>query len=160
MTDREYTLTEFYRYLKLDIWRQGQVQGWGRIEKVRIPKEAAGEKIDFHAKSLKSYRSSSLVKKQLGLGLYLLDLIPVRKNEATGETVQLAVIAVCRHVLDKAEAVHCLKITGGAGFEEMKNALLSQQPVPPVRRRKSIYRKKPSKVRYENVPVNAYTRKY
>ncbi len=160
MAGKEYALQEFYRYLKLDIWRQGQVRGWGRIEEVRIPKGAAGEKIDFHTKPLNAYRASSLIRKQLASGIYLLGLIPVRKDETAGETIQLAIIAVCRNVMDKTEAIHCLKITGKAGFDEIRQAMLTGQAPPQKRRHKSPYRKKPSRAVFDNAPVNSYTRKH
>lgn len=141
MTGKEYTLQEFYLHLKLDIWRWGQVAGWGLVEKVTIDKDSVDKKIDFHTRSLKSYYSSSLIKKQLGLGIYLLDLVPIKQNQESGKAVSLAVIAVCRNVIDKKETVHCLKITSKAGFKDIKNTILTGQPSQQVRRRKSSLRR-------------------
>lgn len=141
MTGKEYTLQEFYLHLKLDIWRWGQVAGWGLVEKVTIDKDSVDKKIDFHTRSLKSYYSSSLIKKQLGLGIYLLDLILLKNDVERGEMVSLAIVAIGRNVIDKKETIHSLKITSTAGFKDIKNTILTGQPSQQVRRRKSSLRR-------------------
>ncbi len=138
---KEYTLQEFYLRLKLDIWRWGQVAGWGLVEKVTIDKDSVDKKMDFHTRSLKSYRTSSLIKKQLGLGIYLLDLILLRHNAESGETVSLAIVAIGRNVMDKKETIHCLRVTSKIAFNDLKNTILTGQPSRPVRKRRSSLRR-------------------
>ncbi len=138
---KEYTLQEFYLRLKLDIWRWGQVAGWGLVEKVTIDKDSVDKKMDFHTRSLKSYRTSSLIKKQLGLGIYLLDLILLRHNAESGETVSLAIVAIGRNVMDKKETIHCLRVTSKIAFNDLKNTILTGQPSLPVRKRRSSLRR-------------------
>lgn len=138
---KEYTLQEFYLRLKLDIWRWGQVAGWGLVKKVTIDKDSVDKKMDFHTRSLKSYRTSSLIKKQLGLGIYLLDLILLRHNAKSGETVSLAIVAIGRNVMDKKETIHCLIVTSKIAFNDLKNTILTGQPSLPVRKRRSSLRR-------------------
>lgn len=138
---KEYTLQEFYLRLKLDIWRWGQVAGWGLVEKVTIDKDSVDKKMDFHTRSLKSYRTSSLIKKQLGLGIYLLDLILLSHNAESGETVSLAIVAIGRNVMDKKETIHCLRVTSKIAFNDLKNTILTGQPSLPVRKRRSSLRR-------------------
>jgi hypothetical protein len=144
----------------LDIWRLGQVAGWGSVEKLDTGKDSLNEKIEFHTRSLKSYKSSSLMKKQLSSGLYLLDFIPLRQNKDTGETVSLLIVAVCRNILDKKDAIYCLKVRSKAGSEDIKHIVLPGQTIPKKRRSQYSYRKKPSRATFENIPVNAQPRKH
>jgi hypothetical protein len=133
MIDGKYTIAELYLSLKLDIWRQGDVDGWGLVEKLPVFEDKSVNIVSV--KPAKDYLSSFLIKKHLDIGLYLLDLYLLEKNEP-GETVSIAVIAVCQTTMEHLKSVTYLKITNALKLEELQT-IVSENPTVP--RKKTSY---------------------
>jgi hypothetical protein len=114
--NRLYTPEEFYQSLKLDIWHFGRVSAWGRVEKI----SAADLPIR------KNYGQSSIIKRHLGTGLYLLDLYLQETDRWSENKVYIAVIAVCRTTLDHIQTVHYLRAVNNMTMTDLKDFIYNK----------------------------------
>jgi hypothetical protein len=122
MIDGRYTIAELYLLLKMDIWRQGDVVGWGRVEKLSVDADGKTNKVyTGSVKSARNYVLSPLIKRHLTTGLYLLDLYLSEKNRETGENIYIAVIAVCRTTIEHLKSVFYLKISNKMDLTEFQD---------------------------------------
>ncbi|NDV78485.1 hypothetical protein [Dysgonomonas sp. 511] len=139
-----YTIQEFYLLLKLDLFRGGKVGNWGYISQGNING-------CFLRKPFEDYENQSYAKAQLNIGLYLLDLYPISKHE------HIMVISVCRTTLSYKEKVYVLKLSGNYGFDETRTAIEDSSL---SKRRRSVFRKKAGRARFDGSPLNAIERRH
>lgn len=143
-----YTISEFYLLLKLGIFRGGNVANWGYIshDKGVLP---------LLRKLPETYRDE-LYKKQLGTGLYLLDIYLHNKYRSKlGEYI--LVISVSRMAIPGKEYTYILKLISEHDTHYLKTAvtkgILS-------RKRTSVFRKKPGRAIFDSKPFNSIERKH
>ncbi|MDR2805003.1 MAG: hypothetical protein LBB85_05075 [Dysgonamonadaceae bacterium] len=153
MDGKEYALQEFCLLLKLGVWQSGMVAGWGRVEIATVAADDITGRGFFIRKPMEMYRRSPLIKKQLGLGLFLLDSYCLTRTNTAKESIHIAVIAVCRATIDRIEALYCLRITNRSdslveSFDSSGRHYF--------RKRKTVR----ASNRIDTSPLNSYTRKY
>jgi hypothetical protein len=167
MTTQEHSFSTFHLYLKLGLWRSGQVSGWGRIETVSVSSDGTTDKGFFIRKSPEDSLRSPRINKPLAPGLFLLDMYSLTANSVLQESVHVAVIAVCKATMDSVEAIHCLRITSRTNAQQFRKAVQNATGSPEqmdVRSASGYYRRKRKHTRTGNridtSPIHAYTRKY
>ncbi|MFV0332166.1 MAG: hypothetical protein ACK5KL_20440 [Dysgonomonas sp.] len=143
-----YTIPEFYMMLKLGLFRSGKIGNWGYVS---INKEPL-----YLKKTLCGYQNQPYAKKQLGIGLYLLDLYLLERNNNNQGTYMM-VISVCRTSLDYKEKIYVLKLESIHNVADVKEAVLSGNL---SRKRKSIFGRKSRKATFDASPINSVPRKY
>jgi hypothetical protein len=142
-----YTIQEFYLMLKLGLFRSGKVGNWGYIS---INKEPL-----YLKKPLEEYQNRLYAKKQLGIGLYLLDFYLLEKG-ADNRGVHMMVVSVCRTLSDK-ERIYVLKLAGTHDATYLKEAVTNGNL---SRKRKSVFRREPKKSTFDASPLNSVPRKH
>lgn len=157
--DREYTITDLYLYLKLNIWRSGRVARWGHVSKVDVNKDNSTNSAYYVSNPLDSYTSFSPAK-QLNTGLYLLDLQLVKRDVWNRKLVYLAIIAVCRTTMAKIETIHCLQITNSMELGAFCNLLTDNPAQSSKRKRKSPFRVGTTPRTFDSSPINSVRRKH
>lgn len=143
-----YTISEFYLMLKLGLFRNGKVGNWGYL--------SVNRELLCLGKPPEEYRGQLYAKKQLGTGLYLLDLYLLEKG-GNNRRVYMMVIAVCRTTLRHKEKIYVLKLTGIHNVAEIEEAVGSGSL---SRKRKSVLRRKPGKAAFDSSPLNSVPRKH
>ena len=138
-----YTIQEFYLLLKLGIFRNGKVGNWGYVSSGSINEF-------FLKKNQKEYRNQNYAKKQLGIGIYLLDLYQLEKQNNQG--VFIMFIATCRTTLSQKEKIYRLRLTSVFLVNDVK---LATEEGTLSRKRKSIFRKSPLRRRIDASPINS-----
>jgi hypothetical protein len=138
----DYTISEFHTLLKLNLFKSGKVWNWGYVSICDNPL--------YLKKPLTEYQNQSYAKKQLGIGLYLLDLYLLQND------LYVMIITVCRTDINHKEKIYALKLSSTLPVDAIKNAI--QESVPYV---SSFTRKKTTTHRrIDTSPINSYTRKY
>lgn len=143
-----YTISEFYLLLKLGIFREGNVANWGYLSynKIILP---------LLRKPVESYRNE-LYKKQLGTGLYLLDIYLNNKNSSNlGEYI--LVISVSNMNIPSREKIYILKLTSQNDTQYLKTAITEGTL---SRKRTSFFRKKLRRATFDSKPFNSIERKH
>lgn len=156
---KEYTVTDLYLQLKLDIWRSGRVSRWGHVEKINVRSDNSTNSGYYIPKALKSYSSFSPAK-QLGIGLYLLDLHLVKRDVWNRQLVYIAVIAICRSTMAKIETIHCLQITNSIELGALHNLITDNPAQSSKRKRKSPFRVSRTPRTFDSSPINSVPRKH
>jgi hypothetical protein len=144
-----YTIQEFYLMLKLGLFRNGKVGNWGYISSGDINR-------CFLKRPLTEYQNRLYAKKQLGIGLYLLDLYLLEKADNNRGTY-IMIISVCRTTLSHKEKIYILRLAGIHPVANTKEAIISGSL---SRKRKSIFARKPGKATFDASPLNSVPRKY
>jgi len=144
-----YSIAEFYLLLKLGLFRGGNVGNWGYILNCNRSPIILRKSIDQYYKQL-------YAKKQLNTGLYLLDVYPSEKY-GNNQGVYIVIISVCRTNLFNKEKIYILKLISPHNIADI-NILLNEEAI--IKKRKSIFRKKPTRRIFDSRPLNSITRKY
>lgn len=158
----KYSISDFYLLLKLGLFRSGNVSGWGYLS-------VNGIRSCFLRKPPEAYTDNYRAKKQLGIGIYLLDLYLWQKSINDRDTYIL-VISVNRNILSHNTKVYVLKLRScneitdtadireaveESAFSSFYDSSSSSYPDRRPRRRKSIFRKRPNKPGFDFSPLNA-----
>lgn len=159
INDKEYTVTDLYLRLKLDIWRSGRVARWGYVKKVDILKDNSTDSAYYIPKSLNSYTSFSPAK-QLGIGLYLLDLHLVKRDVPNRRIVYLAIITVCKTTMAQIETIHCLQITNSMEPAALQKLITDNPAQASMRKRKSPFRVSTTPRTFDASPIHSVRRKH
>lgn len=154
---KEYTVTELYQWLKLDIWRSGRVIRWGHVKKVAVRSDHSTVGGYFLPKALSSYNSFSLAK-QLAVGVYLLDFRLVKKDVLNKQIVSQVLIAVCRTTMAQLQTIHCLEITNTLELSELRSLISDNPPQISMRKRKSPFSAKRTPRTFDSSPFNSIRR--
>ncbi|WP_165042173.1 hypothetical protein [Dysgonomonas sp. ZJ709] len=158
INDKEYTVTDLYLRLKLDIWRSGRVARWGHVKKVDIQKDNSTSTAYYIPKPLNSYNSFSLAK-QLATGLYLLDLHLVKRDVWNKQLVYIAIIAICRSTMAQIQTIHCLQVTNSLELGIFRNLITDNPAQASMRKRKSPFRVSKTPRTFNASPINATPRR-
>lgn len=141
-----YSISEFYLLLKLGIFRGGKVDGLGSVS-------CSDANTAFLRKPLAEYQRKVYFKKQLGTGLYLLDLYPLEKRDNRGAHIMV----VCRTTLSYKEKIYVLKLTGTSNVSDIKATVENGTS---ARKRKPVFGRKKRKSTFDSSPLNSVRRKY
>ena len=159
ISNKEYTITELYLYLKLDMWNSGRVARWGHVKKVDIENDNSTNTGYYLPKVLNSYTSFSPAK-QLGIGLYLLDLYLVKRDVWNRQLVYLAVIAVCQTTMAHIKTVYCIEITNSIELGALRELMTDNPAQSSMRKRKSPFRVSRTPRTFDSSPINSIRRKH
>lgn len=169
--NNRYTITDFYLFLKLGLWKTGSVANWGSISNVLVYRKVNNSGfVSLGNKSL-TQRDSPLVtkrpvsyyqnllypKKQLGIGIYLLDFYLLAKNNYNKESNYMMVISTCRSNLENKEYIYYLKVTNYLDILNFKAAIDNQET---AQKRTSLFRRSISYRRPDTSPLHSVRRKY
>jgi hypothetical protein len=103
-------IQQFYLLLKLGIFKSGKVADWGYVS-------LDSRRRCFLRKSVAQYELRPLIKKQLDVGLYLLDLYLLEKNDH--RNTHIMVVSVHRAAAAQTK-VYVLRLTTLHKAEEVK----------------------------------------
>lgn len=156
---KEHSITELYLYLKLDIWRSGRVANWGHVKKTDIKSDKSTASGYFVSKTLDRYTSFSPAK-QLGIGLYLLDLHLVKRDISNRKTVCLAIVAVCKTTMAQIEMIHCLQIINSMEPGALQKLITDNPAQASMRKRKSPFRVSTTPRTFDASPIHSVRRKH
>lgn len=149
MVKDSYNIPELYRMLKLGLFKSGKITKRGYLSSGTINE-------CFLRKPLNEYNEQIYAKKQLAIGLYLLDLFQLaidKNNKAT----YILVICVCRTNLNYKEKIYVLRLSHiPLGTDII--ALISGEIV--IRKYKSVFRKKLGRSFFDASPLNSVSRKH
>lgn len=107
MKEKEYTLSAFYLLLKLGLWHSGKVFKWGYVETCNRDNAYVDKMcIPF----FRTKPKFPLAKKQLGIGIYLLNTSLVEQNVITNDITHIVEIAVCKTTMAYVESIYYLKV--------------------------------------------------
>ncbi|GHT41259.1 hypothetical protein FACS189437_07940 [Bacteroidia bacterium] len=153
--ERLTTLSDFYLFLKLGLWKTGTVSGWGRIDLI------SGDDSDSYwlKKNPELYQNPLLPKKWLRTGIYLLDLYLSAQSPGRSKTY-ICVLSVNPSGLEKKEQLYFLKIINSPNAAVVPATVLKGQMTSEST---DYYRKKRRKGgsrRLDTSPLNSYQRKY
>lgn len=143
-----YTIQEFYLMLKLGLFKSGKVGNWGYVSINSNPL--------YLKKSIDKYQDQLYAKKQLGIGLYLLDLYLLERNN-NNQGAYIMVVSVCRTTLNYKEKIYVLKLESIHNVADIKDAIVSGSL---SRKRKSVFGRKSRKATFDASPLNSVRRKY
>ena len=141
---KEYTIQEFYLLLKLGIFQSGKVGDWGYI--------STDSSLCVLKKTVTEYENRPLIKKQIGVGLYLLDLYLLEKDKF--RNTHIMVVSVYRAATAQTK-VYVLKLITAQKVEEVKSAI--QENASLTNTQKYVYKIKPSK---QTVAVGKVSKKH
>lgn len=145
-----YTISEFYLMLKLGFFKSGKVEDRGYF--------TSGEMNNiFLTKSLDQYQRQLYAKKQLAIGLYLLDFFLLKKE--SNFATYIFVISVCNTTLNNKEKIYVLKLSKASVDTDINtfiDTLFSKQPIK-KRKRRSLFRGK-SRLGYDSILLYKYKR--
>jgi hypothetical protein len=153
--ERLTTLSDFYVFLKLGLWKTGNVSGWGRID--LISSDAAGSYL--LKKNPEQYQNPLLPKKWLRTGIYLLDLYLSDQRPGQSKTC-IVVLSVRQSGWERKEQLYFLKIISSQNAAVVPATILKEQMTSEST---DYYRKKRRKGgsrRIDTSPLNSYQRKY
>jgi hypothetical protein len=157
--NKEYTVTDLYQHLKLDIWRSGRVAGWGDVRKVNVRSDNTVSTGYHIAKPLSSYSPFSPAK-QLGTGLYLLDLQSVKRDVWNRQLVYIAIIAVCKSTMSHIQTIHCLQITNSLESGALRKLMTDNPAQASIRKRKPLFRTGKTPRAFDSSPLHSVRRKH
>lgn len=165
MAGREYTLSDFYLYLKLGIWQTGMVEGWGLTRKVDVYPDGKTNKGCFVIKQPDEYKQVGMTETKLRPGLNLLDmhLLDIRQTDRYNNKYKiynyLIVISECRLKGTFEENIYYLKVTNYQTLEQFRKIINSDERV--IRRSNwSPIKPKHRVSRFDSSPLNSVRRKY
>ena len=157
--NKQYNVTELYLYLKLGIWRSGRVANWGHVEKVEVKSDNSTAGGYYVSKALDRYCAFSDAK-QLGIGLYLLDLHLVKRDVRNNRIVYLAIIAVCKTTMAQIETIYCLQITNSIELGALQKLITDNPAQSTMRKRKSPFRVSKTPRTFDSSPIHSVRRKH
>lgn len=143
------SISEFYLMLKLGFFKSAKVENRGYFSISSINEH-------FLRKPLSAYQDQYYAKKQLAIGLYLLDSYLLSKSSSNTATY-LLIIAVCQTTLEHKENIYIVKVSD-IGIETDVISLLNEG-VPATKKRKSVFRKRSRKPYFDSSPLNSVPRK-
>ena len=133
---KDYTIQEFYLLLKLGIFQSGKVGDWGYVS-------SDSSSLCILKKSVSEYENRPLTKKQLGVGLYLLDLYLLEKDKY--RNTHIMVVSVYRATTGQAK-VYVLKLITGQKTEEVKTAITESSSSVSKGQQRTLYSIKPKRM--------------
>lgn len=136
--ETKYSVSEFYMLLKLGIWRRGTVNFWGQVEILPSWNDFLLSK-NLHD----CYNESSLIKKHLSVGLYMLDLFYIGQDTLRNQNIYQLIVAVCRSDMRHMEALYNIRVTNSLPasdlFENLNRTDINLDKVQPNRRSRFKY---------------------
>jgi hypothetical protein len=123
-----YSIQNFYLLLKLGIFKSGKIADWGHIS-------LDDSRHCLLKKSVAEYETRPLIKKQLDVGLYLLDLYLLEKNDH--RNTHIMVVSVYRAATAQTK-VYVLKLITIHKVEEIRTAIKESTTMPQKRTLYSI----------------------
>lgn len=117
----KYSVSEFYMLLKLGIWKTGTVNFWGQADILPVWDTFL---FSDNSNGLSNhYDASSLIKKHLDIGLYLLDLFYISKDATSGQNIYQLILAVCRNDMTHMEALYNIQISNNIPVDDFFQTL-------------------------------------
>jgi len=162
-----YAISDFFVFLKLGIWKSGEVSDWGRVNSiVRLNKNSATgytpskthltglEKFPFLKKPVSHYWQQFFIKGNPSTGIYILDsyILSKKKDEQGVLRSYIVVVATARLGIKNKENIYLLKVEN---YLENINFGIIENGEIKKRRRKSYFRKKPTARRPYFKPIHA-----
>ncbi|MFV0329218.1 MAG: hypothetical protein ACK5KL_05220 [Dysgonomonas sp.] len=129
MARQEYTLSDFYLYLKLGIWQTGMVEGWGLTRKVDVYPDGKTNKGCIVIKQPDEYKKEGITKTELQIGLNLLDMYPLDVQQTSKNNNKykiynyLIIISECRLKGTFDEQIYYLKVTNYQTLEQFRKII-------------------------------------
>lgn len=169
--NNQYSISDFYLFLKLGLWKRGYVANWGAISSILTCKRSGegefsylGNKtltdkdnIFFGKKPVSYYHNQLHAKHALGIGLYLLDFYLSDRQSYNNENTYILVICVCRSNLQNKEYIYYLQVTNSLDIVKFRIAIENREN---SRKRTSVFRQKPSQRTFDSSPINSVRRKH
>jgi len=131
---KEYTIQQFHTLLKLGIFKSGKVADWGYVSSGSINHSLL-------RKPVAEYETRPLVKKQLGIGLHLLDFYLLGKNDH--RSTHIMVVSAHRVAIEQEAKVYVLKLVTTHKNEAIKTAVKENESLEKAQ--KYVYKIKPRK---------------
>lgn len=142
------SLTEFYLMLKLGFFKSSQVEDVGYLSSATIHES-------FLSKPLNEYKEQTFAKKQLAIGLYLLDSFLLTKYE-NNQGVYILVVCVCRTNLNNKDKIYALRLSQVPADSDIV-ALISGEVTQ--KKRTPYFRRKSRRSYLDSNPMNAIPRR-
>lgn len=164
MTEREYTLSDFYLHLKLGIWYTGVVEDWGLVQKIDVYPDGRTNKGCF-VEVPEKYKQQQTTGREFCNGLRLLGFYPLDIQQPSKPYYRyklynyLIVISECRLKGTFEENIYHLKVTNHQPLEEFVYQI-SDKPSKVKRGRRKIKDPKVMSNNFRNNPVYSVTRRY
>jgi len=152
-----YTISDFYMYLKLGLWKSGEVTDWGWIEKIISIQNNVYTNTDTNytstvkkmenyylgKKSIEQYLKKTYFKKMLSNGVFLMDFYlqgtSKGNNDEKESKTYIIVISTNKFGLGNYKCTHILRVTNSLDNNDFRSMITTGKN---NYRRKSIYRRK------------------
>ena len=145
------SISDFYLVLKLGIFNSMRVENKGCFS-------LSETNNTFLRKPLSSYLNQDYAKKQLSIGLYLMDSFLLTKNNRTA--THILVIAVCRTSLAKKKNIYVVKLSETPATNDIITLLNESLSFSSSRKRKSVFRRRSKQSHFDYSPLNSTPRKH
>lgn len=139
-----YSTSEFYMLLKLGVWQGGTVHFWGQADV--IPAE------DNFSRS-GNYNTSSLIRKHLDTGIYLLDIFYMGKETVSDRRNYRLIVAVCRNDMTHLEALYHIQVCNTIPMRDFLAALSKDDVILGSQLRKKSLFNHPSRIQTNLKPI-------
>ncbi|MDU1906452.1 MAG: hypothetical protein E6772_16905 [Dysgonomonas sp.] len=147
MTNSPYTITDFCIFLKLGIFKRGEIEHWGNIS---LASEA------LLRKPLTEYNRRLYIS-QLNKGVCLLDFY-LQYKISESKNIYILVLSVSDHLMRDRDHSYVFQLVTGNKIDDIKAFIAGVKEH--TKKRKSIFRKKRKKSTFDFMPINAIPRKY
>ncbi|GEM_PF-4766118 len=147
MTNSPHTITDFCIFLKLGIFKEGEIEHWGNIS---IANET------LLRKPLEGYNGQLYIS-QLNKGIRLLDFY-LQQKISESKNAYILVLSVSDHLMRGKEHFHVFQLVTENKIDNIKAFIAGVKEH--TKKRKSIFRKKRKKSTFDFMPINAAPRKY
>lgn len=154
--NKSYTISDFYLYIKLGIWKSGEVLDLGNVYSVcklkvsDIYSNASTtdyltnlETFPFLRKDISYYQEQNFAKKNLAIGIDLLDFYLLYKKKAKQSTLYsyIVVISTNRLGLNNKEYTYILKVSTYLDEPNFRELMYGELK---TRKKNSYFRKRSS----------------
>lgn len=160
---KDYSISDFYMYLKLGLWKSGTITDLGRVERIAsikndnessVPGEENKNNFfpDYYLrqKNLIKYIEKPYCKRMLANGVYLMDFyLQSKNNNKEDQNTYILVISTGRFGLEKREFTHILRIESTV---DNLNLIPEMTSMKKSRKRRSIFSKRSRSQRPQFVP--------
>lgn len=143
-----YSVSEFYMLLKLGVWQSGTAQFWGEANV--IPE---GNSFFFPGDLAIRYTPSSLIRKHLDTGIYLLDVFYMGKEAAGDRRNYRLIVAVCRNDMTHLDALYHIQVCNTVPMRDFLAALSKDDAILGSRLRKKSLFNHPSRIQTNLEPI-------
>lgn len=155
------SLSEFFVYIKLGIWTSGNVIGLGLVEIMNIHPNSTTYKTYTLRKSPKQYlRDNLIIKRQLTIGLNLLDYYSIKIENKEAENIHILVISECRLKGTFEDKILLFKVINYFTINKFEENILQPNTDVLIANKRRFFKRKKRGVHSNFMPINAVARKY